>query len=57
MSNTALHKREKLNKLLKNWPSGRVMTQVWLEKEGFPDNSVLFMLEAVGLRRLVKERL
>lgn len=34
MSNTALHKREKLNQLLKNWVSGTVMVQPWLEGLG-----------------------
>lgn len=34
MSNTTIHKREKLNQLLGNWPAGTVMTQAWLEKLG-----------------------
>lgn len=34
MSNQDIHKRQKLNYLLRTWPSGTVITQSWFEKHG-----------------------
>lgn len=52
MSNTALHKRDKLNQLLKNWPSGVVMTQFWGEKHGISRQLAHFYLKNGWIEKL-----
>lgn len=52
MSSIVLHKREKLNQLLKSWLSGTVMTQIWLEKEGISRQLSSFYVKSGWIEKI-----
>ena len=52
MSNLVIQKREKLNHLLRDWPTGTVMTQAYLEQRGISRQLSAFYVQRGWIQKI-----